>query len=158
MKRFVALLLVLTAVAMPASASDKPKDKGPAASTVVDLRPVAVPVVVSGQVRNYVFVTVRLMPGSKADITALREKEQFFRDALVRAAHRAPFTLADDYNRVDEARIAAVIMAASPRIAGPGQVKAAVVVKQQPKNIRRSPRTLGAKPAVPGAPQRLGLN
>ena len=157
MKRIVALAVVLAAfAAAPASANDKPKDKekGVAASSTVDLRPVAVPVVVAGQVRNYVFVTVRLTPGPKADIPALREKEQFFRDALVRAAHRAPFTLADDYNRVDEARIIAMIMSVSPRIAGPGQVRSAVVTKQQPKNIRRSPRpAVAAKP-----PQRLGLN
>lgn len=155
MKRIVGLALVLSAfAAAPASASSKAKDKPAAPSAAVDLRPVAVPVVVAGQVRNYVFVTVRLTPGPKADVPALREKEQFFRDALVRAAHRAPFTLPYDYNRVDEARIAAMIMSVSPRIAGQGQVRSAEVTKQQPKNIRRSPRpALAAK-----APQRLGLN
>ncbi len=154
MNRILAFALIaLMLVASPAAASEKEPAKGAAAFTTVDIRPVAVPVVVAGQVRNYVFVTVRLTPGPKADLAALRDKEQFFRDALVRAAHRAPFTLANDYNKVDEARIIALIMSVSSAIAGPGQVKSAAVIKQQPKNIRRSPvRTVAAPP------QRLGQN
>ena len=47
-------------------------------------------VVVNGQLVNYIFVNVRVNLTSRADVTKLREaKEPFFRDALVRDAHRA---------------------------------------------------------------------
>ena len=49
------------------------------------------PIVVDGQLVNYVFVYVRLNLTSGANATRLREKEPFFRDALVRAGHRTPF-------------------------------------------------------------------
>jgi hypothetical protein len=108
-------------------------------------------------VRNYVFVTVRLMPTANADLPVLREKEQFYRDAMVRAAHRTPFTLPYDYNKLDEARIIATVMAVTPQIAGRGQVKSAIVTKQQPKNIRRSPKPPAPASAANGGLKPLGL-
>ena len=42
------------------------------------------PIVVDGQLVNYVFVYVRINLKSGADVTKMREKEPFFRDALVR--------------------------------------------------------------------------
>jgi hypothetical protein len=109
--------------------------------------PVAVPVIVGGRVRNYVFVTLRMIPANAAALSALQAKEPFFRDALVRSSHHTPFTLANDYNRVDDGRIAAAMMAAGDRILGRGQVKAVVIAQQQPKNIVASPRP-------PAAPRR----
>ena len=104
-----------------------------------DLVPVAVPVIVKGQVINYIFVSLRLFPTVLTQTTVLKPKEPFFRDALVRAAHKTPFTLANDYNHVDEARICAAMMVASRSIVGAGQLRAITVSKQQPKNIRRNP-------------------
>ncbi len=41
---------------------------------------------------NYVFVIVRINLTTTANAAQLREKEPFFRDALVRAGHRTPFS------------------------------------------------------------------
>jgi hypothetical protein len=63
----------------------------------VDLSPVALPIVLNGRLINYVFVQVRINLTPSADAPKIREKEPWFRDALVRAGHRTPFTKATDY-------------------------------------------------------------
>jgi hypothetical protein len=143
-----ALLLALT-VAAPAVAADKKPKAAPGAPSQADgfdLSPVAVPVIVGGQVRNYVFVTLKVVPTAKADLSELRKKEPFFRDAFVRAAHRSPLTRADNYNLIDEGKAVAVMMAAAPGVAGPGQVKAVKVAEQLPKNMVRMPRAPAGAP------------
>lgn len=102
--------------------------------------PVAVPVITGGRVRNYVFVTLRMIPANSAGLSALQAKEPFFRDALVRISHQTPFTLPYDYNKVDEAKIAAAMMAAGAQLLGRGQLKAVQITQQQPKNIVNSPK------------------
>ena len=88
----------------------------------VDVSPVALPVAENGQMRNYVFVTMRLNLRAGGDTTSVREKEPYFRDALVRAAHRRPFSVAGDMTRVDEAAIRAFVYRTAASILGPGMV------------------------------------
>ena len=92
------------------------------AGQYVDLAPVAMPVVVSGRLINYVFVYVRINLTPSADMPKLRDKEPYFRDALVRAGHRTPFTRLDDYTRLDEARLKASLFQQASAIAGPGTI------------------------------------
>lgn len=131
----VAAALVLTAVPAVAKEEKKAAD-GP--SRDVDLTPVAVPVFVGGQVRNYIFVTVRVT--AKDDPNAIRAVEPLLRDAVVRAAHATPFGKADNYNMVDEPRVIAVLSARFPAIVGPGKIKSVSIPKQQPKNVLRMPK------------------
>lgn len=104
----------------------------PAAAAYVKLLPVPVPIAVDGQVINYIFVSleIRLQPG--ADAAALKEKEAFFRDALVRLAHRTSFASARDYYSVDETKLRAAMMREGATIAGAGKIKEIVVVAQSP--------------------------
>lgn len=135
---FIAAVLALTAVSAEAKAEKK--EEGAAAPKDVDLTPVAVPVIVQGQVRNYIFVTVRITPSDNTDSSTIRQFEPLLRDAVVRAAHTISFAKADNYNMVDEPR---VIGALSPRfgaIVGAGKIKSVSIPKQQPKNVVRIPK------------------
>src|SRR5258707_5675261 len=97
-RSFLVAALAASAVATQAwAADDKP---APDMDRAVTLSPVAIPLIVDGQVINYIFLTVRVLLTPKADQFALRDKEPFFRDALVRAAYRTPFLLKGDFNHI----------------------------------------------------------
>ena len=90
MLRFlIAAALIFSA---PCAQASEPKAEKTEVGQYVDLSPVAMPIVVRGALVNYVFVYVRINLTSGANSVKLREKEPFFRDALVRAGHRTPFT------------------------------------------------------------------
>jgi hypothetical protein len=131
----LAAWLVLLAGAAHA-APEKPKEFG----QYVDLQPVALPIVVDGQLVNYVFVYVRINLRGGVDVSKVREKEPFFRDALVRDAHRTPFTVPGDWQRVDERRLAAVMARDAGAIVGPGLVSSAMVTSQTPQKAVTPPR------------------
>jgi len=97
--------------------------------------------VVRGQLVNYVFVYVRLNLSAGADATRLRDKEPYFRDALVRMAHRTPFTVPNDYNRIDEGRLIAGLGREGAVIAGPGAIRSVVVTSQAPQHRIPTPKT-----------------
>ena len=105
----------------------------------VDLQPVGLPIVSKGRLVNYVFVYVRINLTSAANAARWREKEPFFRDALVRAAHRTPFTKDGDLSRIDEAKLSAAMMRDAAPIAGRGAVKSVVVTSQTPKKYIPAP-------------------
>jgi hypothetical protein len=92
------------------------------AGQFVDLSPVALPVVAGGRLVNYVFVYVRINLTPSADLAHWRDREPYFRDALVRMAHRTPFTLPGDYTRIDEPRLKAALFQAAVGVTGPGAV------------------------------------
>jgi hypothetical protein len=136
-----ALASVLILLATPAFAAGgggggdaKPKTD---AGQYVDLAPVGLPIVADGRLVNYVFVYVRINLTAKANAANWRAKEPYFRDALVRAGHRAPFGLKDDYQKLDEARLAATLSRDAALFAGPGVIKSVVVTSQAPR--RRVP-------------------
>lgn len=137
------LLLALVAASALAGAA-RAEGSAPAPSNgFVDLQPAALPVVAQGRLRNYVFAGVRLWLRPGADADGLRAREPYFRDALVRAAARQSFAVADDWTRLDEALIARVMMTESARIAGAGVVRRVEVTSQTPQrrtgvNPRRS--------------------
>ena len=138
------MLRILTAAALIfaatcAQASEKKEEKQEVGQ-YVDLSPVAIPIVVRGSLVNYVFVYVRINLTGAANSVKLREKEPFFRDALVRVSHRTPFTKPGDYMVVDEPRLRAAMMREAAAIAGPDMVKSVVVTSQTPKMRIAPPR------------------
>ena len=94
----------------------------------VTLSPVALPIVVDGRLVNYVFVTAKVLLTPQADVLTLRDKEPYFRDALVRAAHRTPFVLRNDYNRIDEAKMKAALTRDAAAIVGARNVAGVAIV------------------------------
>ena len=89
---------------------------------------------------NYVFVQVRINLSPSADAPRLREKEPWFRDALVRAAHRTPFTKATDYTVIDEARMKAALMREAALITPARNLLSVTLISQTPKQRSRLPR------------------
>ncbi len=139
---FIAAPFALLASAS-ASASEKKEEKA-SVGQYVDIAPVALPIVVNGQLINYVFAYVRLNLNSGVDSLKMREKEPFFRDALVRAAHRTPFTKSTDYTVIDEPRLVAAMTREAAVIAGAKAVKSVVVTSQQPKRRQGMPKPKAA--------------
>jgi hypothetical protein len=92
------------------------------AGQFVDLSPVALPIVANGKLVNYVFVYIRINLTPAADLARWRDREPYFRDALVRLAHRTPFTVPTDYTRIDEAQLKAALFQAASAITGPGAI------------------------------------
>ena len=136
-RALLAATLALASATAPAAGAAAPTPVG----QYVDLQPVGLPVVVRGQLVNYIFVYVRVNLTPQADVSEVRNKEPFFRDALVRMAHRTPFTRADDYNRIDEARVVAGMTPAAVAIAGPGVVRSVVVTSQAPQHRIANPKS-----------------
>jgi len=129
-------LPVLTAAALltsPAFAAGGGKAKKGGGGAHVDLAQMALPVIVDGKIKNYVFIELRLKPSGGADISKLRAAEPFYRDSLIRAAHRTSFSPPGDWTRLDERRVEAFILAEARRISGPKAFVAAEVVRQTPR-------------------------
>jgi flagellar basal body-associated protein FliL len=136
-RTLIAAALVLAATS--AQASEAKEGKGDVGQ-YVDLQPVGLPIVSKGQLVNYVFVYVRINLTNGANTPKLREKEPFFRDALVRAGHRTPFTNPNDLAQVDAARLTAALTREAIAIAGPGQIRSVVVTSQAPRRRISVPR------------------
>lgn len=136
--RALIALAALAIAATPAAASE-PAPAAPAAGgNYVSISPVALPVIVSGKVVNYVFVRVRVELSASADSVTIRQKEPYFRDALVRAAHRTPFTVATDYTKIDEAKLRAALLRDARALVGERNVTNIRVMEQTPKTTRVS--------------------
>jgi len=138
MRRLLAALLLVSLVAGPAFASGG-EEKKP--SSTVLMSPVALPVIVDGRLANYIYITLRLQLAPKADSAKLREKEPFFRDALLRAAYRTPLHRPDDPNALDPVKLRAAILRESAAIAGPGQVVGYQLLRAQPQRYLPKPKT-----------------
>jgi len=124
----IAASVVLSAVAPPALAED-----APASEATLNMPGVGLPIITGGRLRNYVFVSFRLHLGGSATPQTMRTKEAFLRDALVRAGHRTPFVVADDWTRIDAAAVSASLMRSAATIAGRGSVTRVEIVSQAPR-------------------------
>jgi len=148
MRAFLAFLLCLILAGPAFAADDKGKDKGKATDgQYVNIAPVALPIIVNGQLINFVFVTVRLNLSPSASVSALRDKEPYFRDALVHTAYRRPFVVPTNYTLVDIPALKARMMDEASRIAGPGVIASVELIGDpQPKKVTGLPRPRGAPP------------
>jgi len=141
-RRLLLLLSLLPlALAAPAAASEKKKagEENKQVGQYVDLQPVALPIVVDGQLVNYVFVSVRLNLTANADTSRWRAREPYFRDALVRAGHQTPFTLAGDYEKIDAPRMTTTLLRAATAMTGANVIRSVVVTSQVPSRRVRRP-------------------
>ncbi len=126
-------------VATAASASEAPSGGGGALTS--NIAGVGLPIISGGRIRNYVFVTISLTLGGGFTAEQMRAKEPYFRDALVRAAHRTPFVLADDWTQVDAPALCAAMMRIAPSISGAGSIASVQVALQAPR------RRTGVRPS-----------
>jgi hypothetical protein len=133
-------LLALPVVLLAGSASAAEEKKPKTVGQYIELQPVALPIVSDGQLVNYVFAYVKVNLTPSADVSRLRSREPFLRDALVREAHRAPFVVAGDWQKVDEARIDAVMLRNARALLGADAVQSVVVTSQTPQRRVMPPR------------------
>jgi hypothetical protein len=133
-------VLAVTLITSIARADDKPVDQS------VKMSPVALPIVADGRVVNYVFVEARILLTPSADAVAMGDKEPYFRDALVRAAHRPPYLTGRDFNHVDLARLKAVIFREASAIAGPNMIRGVLIESQTPQHLLPPPTRTPAGP------------
>jgi hypothetical protein len=133
------VLAVIAFFALTGSALAAGDPQNPPDDHAVTLSPVALPIVAGGLVVNYVFVTAKVMLSPRADEFALRDKEPFFRDALVRDAYRTPFVVATDYNRIDEGKLKAALYRDAVAIAGQGNISGVAIVSQTAQHFVRAP-------------------
>lgn len=124
----IAATAVLSAIATTVAAED-----APAGGQSLSMPGVGLPVITDGRLRNYVFVSLRLYLGGSATPETMRAKEAYLRDALVRAAHRTPFVVPDDWTRIDESAVSASLMRSAATIAGRGLVTRVEIVSQAPR-------------------------
>ncbi len=112
-----------------AMAGEEPATGG----AMLNIAGVGLPVIADGRIRNYVFVSLRLHLGGSATAENMRPKEPYFRDALVRSSHRTPFTVPDDWTRLNGPAISASLMRSAAAIAGRGKVTSVEIVSQSPR-------------------------
>lgn len=132
-RRSLVVAAGLSAVASPVAAA--PASEA-AETPALGIAGVGLPVIEGGRLRNYVFVSLRLHLGAGKTVEQMRPKEAFFRDALVRAAHRTPFTVPGDWTRLDERALSAALISAAAGISGRGSIARVEVIAQNPR--RRS--------------------
>ena len=154
MRAFLAVLLCLILAAPAIAADDKGKDKDKTDGQYVNIAPVALPIIVNGLLINFVFVSVRLNLSPSANVNALRDKEPYFRDALVHTAYRRPFVVPTNYTLIDIPALKARMMEEASRIAGPGAIASVELIGDpQPKKVVGLPRPKGApapeRPPIP---------
>jgi hypothetical protein len=96
----------------------------------LNLPGMGLPIITDGRVRNYVFIVLKLHLGPGHTVEAVRAKEAYLRDALVRAGHRTPFVLANDWTRLDTAAVSASVMRSAATLIGRGAVARVEIVSQ----------------------------
>lgn len=135
--RLALIALTLISIATPALASGAKAEKAAKEEMgqYVDLVPLTLPIIAGGQVKNYIFLRVRVNLTKSADAPKMRDKEPYLRDALVRAGYRTPFTRADTYLKVDEAKLSAALAKDAAQILGPGKVASVQVMSQDPQRM-----------------------
>lgn len=121
--------LPVLAAGSESAASDRPAPAGAS----ISMAGVGLPIIAGGRLRNYVFVSLRLHLGGSATPESMRPKEAFLRDALVRAGHRTPFTVPDDWTVIDTAALSASLVRSAAAIAGRGSVTRVEIVSQAPR-------------------------
>lgn len=114
------------------ASSDKKPEGEEVAAPALNLPPIGLPVIVDGRIRNYVFVTLKLHLGGEATAETMRPKTPFLKDGLVRTAHRAPFTMPDDWATLSTNKINAAMMAIA-NVVSPHSVTSCEVVRQVPR-------------------------
>jgi len=124
------LILAVAGAALSGPALASPSAETPAQPASFNLTGVGLPIIVGGRVRNYVFTELKLHLGEGQALDAVRAKEPYLRDALVRAGHRTPFVLADDWNRLDTAALSASLIRAADSLIGKGAIVRVEVVSQ----------------------------
>lgn len=109
------------------------------APATLKIENLGLPVIADGRLRNYVFVEIQLTLAAGQDQNAVRTKAPYLRDAVVKAAHRTPFTRAGDWNSLDARLLSAAVMRSAATVVGRGAVARVDVTSQTARRRLRAP-------------------
>lgn len=70
------------------------------------------------KLKNYLFISARMLVGPGKDVWKYREQQHFIRDAILRAAHRTSFNVKGDIKKLDEKTAAAECLKAANQVVG----------------------------------------
>lgn len=70
------------------------------------------------KLKNYLFISARMLSGPGKDVWKYREKQHFIRDAIVKASHKVSFHVKDNYKKLDEKLAAAECLKAANATVG----------------------------------------
>lgn len=65
------------------------------------------------KLKNYLFISARMLAGPGKDVWKYREQQHFIRDAIVRASHKVSFHQKDNFKKLDEKLAAAECLKAA---------------------------------------------
>ena len=130
-----ALAALVLSLPLAAGAEEKPKEgkDDPALTQLVDLMPVAIPIVYHDTLVNYVFVRIRVHLFKPTDAPAIHTKEPYIRDKLVRTANHTSFNAPTDLNKVDAAAMEKMLFQVIEGMVGRGIVKRVEIFEQTPQ-------------------------
>jgi len=139
-------MMILATPALASGPSKKKEGDAAPPEPKIKLQPIAIPIIVDGKLLNYIFVNLSLTLASAVPVTTMEGKEPFLRDAVVKAAHRTPFTAVDTYNEVDAEKLKLAVLREAASLVGKGKVASVEITKQlarrqipHPSGPRRSP-------------------
>lgn len=120
-----AATLATAAVALAAPAAAQEHGAEPAApdeaevARSVELGGMVFPVFDENRkLKNYLFISARMLAGPGKDVWKYREKQHFIRDAIVRASHKVSFHQKGNFKKLDEKLAAAECLKAANAVAG----------------------------------------
>ncbi|MDP3492707.1 MAG: hypothetical protein Q8R82_06300 [Hyphomonadaceae bacterium] len=70
------------------------------------------------KLKNYLFISARMLAGPDKDVWKYREQQHFIRDAIIRASHKVSFNVAGNYKKLDEKLAAAECLKAANAVLG----------------------------------------
>ena len=70
------------------------------------------------KLKNYLFVSARMLAGPGKDVWKLRERQHFIRDAILRVSHSTSFHAKGNFKKLDEKLAAAECLKVANQIAG----------------------------------------
>ena len=120
-----AATLATAAVALAAPASAQEHGAEPAApdeaevARSVELGGMVFPVFDENRkLKNYLFISARMLSGPGKDVWKFREKQHFIRDAIVKASHKVSFHQKGNFKKLDEKLAAAECLKAANGVIG----------------------------------------
>jgi hypothetical protein len=70
------------------------------------------------KLKNYLFISARMLAGPGKDVWKYREQQHFIRDAIVKTSHKISFHAKGDFKKLDEKVAAAECLKAANGVVG----------------------------------------
>lgn len=127
-RREIVVAATLSAALAPAAAAFAPpaggQDHGGGTPTEaevarsLELGGLVFPVFENLKLKNYLFVSARMLVGPGKDVWTYREQQHFIRDSILRAAHKTSFHAKGDFKKLNETLAAAECLKAANQVVG----------------------------------------